>query len=185
MNFLISLLLITFEMAAVFGLNSISMRFKLFQYDGSQNFKFSSNFESMFLSESHKTNRQTFSILKCLSLSLKNSSIKAITYDVKNDSTFECKLYSPSVIEFTDLMPSTDTIKVYLSNDITISSSTTSTASTTSTLISSTTSTVTSITSTVELSTITITPTISTSTTSITTTTKLCKIEIFLSFNQT
>ena len=76
-------------------------------------------------------NGQTFSILKCLSLSLKNSSIIAITYEVKNDSTIECKLYSPSVIEFTDLMPSTDTVKLYVSNDIKISSSTSTTATTT------------------------------------------------------
>ena len=138
MNFLISLLFITFKIATVIGLNSNSIRFKLYQYDGSQNFKFTPNFESMFLSESHKTNLQTFSILKCLSLSLKNSSIKAITYEVNNDSTIECKLYSPSVIEFTDLMPTTDTVKLYLSNDITISTSTSTTSTSTSSLATTT-----------------------------------------------
>ena len=164
MNFLISLLLITFKIAAVFGQNVNSKIFSLYPNNG-QNFKFSSNFESMFLSESHKTNHQTFSIVKCLSLSLKNSSIIAITYEVKNDSTIECKLYSPSVIEFSDLMPSTDTVKLYVSNDITIGSSS-------------------STTSTKSITTI-ITPTTSTSTTSTATTTKSCKIKIFLSLNQT
>ena len=138
MNFLISLLLITFEIAAVFGLNSNSMRFKLFQYDGSQNFKFTSNFESMHLLKSYKINRQPFRFVKSLSPSLKNSSIKAITYEVKNDLTIECKLYSPSVIEFTDLMPTTDTVKLYLSNDITISTSTSTTSTSTSSLATTT-----------------------------------------------
>ena len=131
MNILISFGLITFKIAVVIGLNSNSMRFKLFSFNGSQNFKFTSNFESMFLSESYRSNRQTFSILKCLSLSLKNSSIKAITYQVNNDSTIDCKSYSPSIIEFTDIIATSHQVKLYLSNDITIGSSTSSTATTT------------------------------------------------------
>ena len=155
MNFLIIFLLFTLKIAFVFGLNS--MRFKLFQYEGSQNFKFTSNFESMHLLKSYKINRKTLSLEKCLTTNLENSSIKAITYQVNNDSTIECKLYSPSVIEFTDLITTTGAVKLYLSTYITISSSTTSTLTPTTSLTSTT----------------------STRTSSIATTTKSCKIKIF------
>ena len=53
MNFLISLLLIPFEIAAVFGLNVNSKIYSLYPNNG-KNLKFSPNFESMFLSESQK-----------------------------------------------------------------------------------------------------------------------------------
>ena len=104
MNFLISFVLITFKIVLGLGLDVNSNRFKFYQYNGNQNFKFTSNFESMHLLKSYETNHQSFSIIKCLSLSLKTSSIKAITYEVTNDSTIGCKLFSPPIIEFTDFI---------------------------------------------------------------------------------
>ena len=118
MNFLISFVLISVEIALGLCLNVNSIKFKLYKFNGCQSVKFTPNFESMFLSESFRSNCQTFSILKCLSLSLKNSSIKAITYQVNDDSTIDCKSYSIPIIELTDLITTSDPVKLYLSNDI-------------------------------------------------------------------
>ena len=123
MNFLISFVLITIKI--VFCLSSYlpSVMYTLYQHNV-QNYKFTQNFESMHLLKSYKTNRKTFSVVECLSLSLKNSSIKAITYEVNNDSMIDCKLYSPSVIEFSDLITTKNAVKLYLNKDITILSTT-------------------------------------------------------------
>ena len=91
-----------------------------YQDDVNQNFKFTPYFESLHLAELLKTNSQTFSLVKCLSLNFKNSSIKAIYYEVNNDSTTDCKLYSPPIIKYSDLMTTSAPVKLYLSNDMTI-----------------------------------------------------------------
>ena len=119
MDFLISFVIISFKIAFGLGLNMTSAMFTL-QYRDNLSFKFTPNFESMHLFESYKTNRQTFSIVECLSFSFKNSSIKAITYEANNDSTIDCKLYSTSTIKYLDLTITSSPVKLYLSSDITI-----------------------------------------------------------------
>ena len=116
MHIFTSIMLFTFEILFGLSSNMRSVIYSLFQNNGSENFQFTSNFESMHLAESYKA----FSLVKCLSLSLKNSSIKAITYEVSNDSTIYCKFYSPLVIKYSDLTIKSTSVKLYLSNDITI-----------------------------------------------------------------
>ena len=120
MNFLISFVLINFKIAFGLDLNLTSVVYTLFQYRDNLSFKFTPYFESMHLLDSYKINRQTFSIVECLSLSFRNSSIKAITYEVKNDSTIVCKSYSTSIIKYSDLIITSSPVKLYLSNDLTI-----------------------------------------------------------------
>ena len=117
MKFLIIFLLISVEIGLGLCLNVNSKKYKLFKFDG-KSFEFTSNFESMHLLKSYKANRQTFSIVTCLSLNHLNSSIKAITYEVVNDSTISFKSFSPPIIEFTDLMSTSIPGKLYLSNVI-------------------------------------------------------------------
>ena len=118
MNFLLSFLLISVEIALGLSSNVNSIKFKLYKFNGCQSVKFTPYFESMHFLDSYKINRPKFSIVECTSLSFRNSSIKAITYEVKNDSTIECKLYPIPIIELIDLMTTSDPIKLYLSNDL-------------------------------------------------------------------
>ena len=120
MNILISFVLINFQI--VIGLSSYipSVIYTQYQDDVNQNFKFTPYFESLHLAELLKTNSQTFSLVKCLSLNFKNSSIKAIYYEVNNDSTIDCKLYSTSTVKYSDLAITSSPEKLYLSSDITI-----------------------------------------------------------------
>ena len=120
MKFLTSFVVITFKIALGLSLNLTSVMYTLYQYNENLTFKFSPNFESLHLLESFKKNRETFSIVECLLLSFKNSSIKAITYELNNESTIDCKLYSALVIKYSDLIITSSPVKLYLSNDITI-----------------------------------------------------------------
>ena len=82
------------------------MRFKLYEYDGSLNFKFTPSFESMHLLKSYKTNRQTFSIVECLSTNLENSSIKAVISNItviSNTSTTSTTITTTTTTELCNI----------------------------------------------------------------------------------
>ena len=120
MNFLISFVFINFKIAFGLGLNLTSVMYTLHQYRDNLSFKFTPNFEKMHLFESNKVNRPKFSIVECLSLTYTNIAIGAITYELNNDSTIDCRSYSTSIIKYSDLIITSSQDKLYLSNDITI-----------------------------------------------------------------
>jgi hypothetical protein len=97
------------------GLNSDSMTYKLYKFNGSKSLKFDSSFDQQYLLKSYKTN----DLIKCISINSKEISAKAISFEENNDSTNNCKSYSSSNVQSTDILMATSTKSmIYLRNEM-------------------------------------------------------------------
>ena len=115
------IVLITYSMTFWLGLNSDSLIFNLYRIYKNQGVKFTFNFESLHLLQWYKTRNQKFSIVECISLGWKNRTTKAIYYELNDDLTIDCKLYTALEIAFNDLLTTTSNKSmVYLRNDVMI-----------------------------------------------------------------
>ena len=115
----IQLVIFAISVASSLCQNFNSEIYTLYQNNGSQRFQFITNFESMYL-VSHKHNHQTFGIIDCLLSGFKNISTIAITYQINDDSTNDCKVYSPPFITYKDIMNTSTNTKLFISDDIPI-----------------------------------------------------------------
>ena len=117
MNAINSYLIIIYNITFWLGLNSQPVTYKLYNKNKSQELKSNSSYnETAFLLESYHTTDQRFSLIKCIALYSRQSCTKAISYEVNDNFTINCKSYSSL-----NFQPTAKSI-IYFRNEATVQS---------------------------------------------------------------
>ena len=115
MNAFNSYLIIIYNITFWLGLNSQPVTYKLYSNNNNKRHEIKSNSsydETAYLLESYQTTDQSFSLIRCISLVSRQICNKAISYQVNDDFTIDCKSYSSLNIQ-----PTAKAI-IYLRNEI-------------------------------------------------------------------
>ena len=86
------------------GFNADLNIYKLFKYNGSSNYKFSSTFAIRNLFESYSNNLRSFSPVEFILRLSQKSLVFAISFEVNENSTINCNSYSSLTFLSTDIL---------------------------------------------------------------------------------